>query len=141
MLKRIVILLIVISSVVANACDINNKINKIIPALVKVESSGNIKAVGDQGRAKGKLQLHKIYIDDVNRLFGTKYKHDDAFDPVKAEEIVRLYLSHYGKLYEKKTGKTISFEILARMHNGGGNNYRAKATAKYWAKVSKVLNS
>lgn len=45
---------------------------RLLNALVWVESSRNEKAIGDNGKAVGLLQLHKIYVDDVNRILGIK---------------------------------------------------------------------
>lgn len=118
---------------------ISKLVDVLIPALIQVESGGNEKAVGDKGRAKGILQLHKIYINDVNRIAKKNFVHDDAFDVEKSKQIVKIYLLHYGKKYEKKTGKKVSDEILARIHNGGPRGYEKASTEKYWNKISKII--
>jgi len=107
----------------------------LLPLLVHVESGGDLNAVGDNGKAKGCLQLRAIYVEDVNRIYKTKYTHDDAFDKYKAHEITFLYLMHYGKRYEKLTGKTVTNEVLSRIHNGGPNGFKNPKTEKYWKKV------
>lgn len=118
---------------------ISKLVDTLIPALIQVESGGNEKAVGDKGRAKGALQLHKIYIDDANRIAKKNFIYDDAFDIEKSKQIVKIYLIHYGKNYEKKTGKKVSEEVLARIHNGGPAGYLKDSTKKYWNKISKVI--
>ncbi|HPM74148.1 MAG TPA: transglycosylase SLT domain-containing protein [Saccharofermentans sp.] len=114
--------------------------NVFIEALIDVESKGNPKAIGDGGKAFGALQIHKICIDDVNRVYGTSFVHEDAFDVEKAKEICRLYLSHYGKHYERTEKKTLTYEVLARIWNGGPKGYKKEATTSYWFKVVDAMN-
>jgi len=112
----------------------------LLPFLVQVESNGDLNAVGDGGKAKGCLQIWEIYIQDVNRVYNTDYVHDDAFDKYKAHEITYAYLLHYGKHYERTTGKKVTLEVLARMHNGGPKGYKNPNTKKYWKKVKKMID-
>ena len=112
----------------------------LLPLLVHVESGGDFNALGDCGKAKGCLQLWEIYVDDVNRIYKTAYVHDDAFDMYKAHEITFLYLMHYGKRYEKLTGKTATIEVLSRIHNGGPDGWKNPKTEKYWKKVLDFQN-
>jgi len=110
-----------------------------LKAIETVESHGNAKAIGDNGKAYGVYQIHKSYVEDVNRISGKNFTHEDAFDKDKAKEMVEIYLTNYGKSYEKKTGKKATNEVLARIHNGGPNGYKKDATKKYWNKVQKEL--
>lgn len=114
-------------------------VNKIIPALIVVESGNNSNAIGDNGKAFGILQLHKDYIDDVNRIYGTSYVHNDAFDPIKAKDITRLYLTYWGNKYVKDTKKPLTYDVLARLHNGGFDGWKDKGTIEYAKKVLKQL--
>lgn len=129
---------------------LSERVEVLIPALAKVESSCNPKAIGDRKKgtsgksvhhyaAWGLLQLHSIYIRDVNSFAKTRFSHADAFNPQKAKQIVKLYLLHYGKAYERRTGKKATLEVLARIHNGGPRGYEKKATESYWQKVKAVL--
>ena len=112
----------------------------LLTALIQVESGGQANAIGDNGRAVGILQIHKITIDDVNRIYKTAYTYKDRYSPLKSKEIAIKYLSYWSKHYTKKTGKPIRIDILARMWNGGGSTgYKKKATLKYWQKVRKEL--
>ena len=113
--------------------------SNLIDALCKVESNNNATAVGDKGKAKGILQIHKICVDDVNRIYGTKYVHDDAFNVEKARKICELYLLHYGKAYIKRTGKNPTELDLARIWNAGPKGYEKASTLAYADKVGKVL--
>lgn len=129
---------------------LSERVEVLIPALAKVESSCNPRAIGDRKKgtsgksvhhyaAWGMFQLHSIYVNDVNAFAKTKFKHVDAFYPEKARQITRLYLIHYGKAYEKRTGKKATLEVLARIHNGGPRGYEKEATIKYWKKVKAAL--
>ena len=113
----------------------------LIDALIQVESNGDVNAVGDNGKAYGCLQIWDVVIQDVNRVYRTNYKHKDAFSKSKAEQICRLYLTHWGKHYERTTHKKVTYEILARIWNGGPKGYKKKQTIAYWNKVRKELGS
>lgn len=114
-------------------------ISILLPVLVFIESGGDPKAVGDrdgcQYKAIGLLQIHIGVVYDVNRVCGKKYTRSDRWDAEKSKEICRLYLLHWGKHYEKTTGKKATLEILARCWNGGPLGWKKKSTEKYWQKV------
>jgi hypothetical protein len=112
-------------------------LDRLIPALVQVESNGNPRAVGDNGKALGQLQIWSVVVVDVNRAKGTRYTHKDAFDPAKAEAICRAYLSIY--CTPRRLGRAPTMEDAARIWNGGPNGHRKSATEKYWQKVARVL--
>jgi len=112
-------------------------LDRLIPALVQVESNGNPRAVGDNGKALGALQIWSVVVLDVNRAKGTRYTHKDAFDPAKAEAICRAYLSIYAT--PRRLGRTPTMEDAARIWNGGPNGWKKKATDSYWQKVARAL--
>jgi soluble lytic murein transglycosylase-like protein len=112
----------------------------ILNAIICVESSHNARAVGDNGKAVGLLQLHKIYVDDVNRIVGKKkYSYADRWNPQKSVEMTVIYLRHYGERYERLTEREATYEILARIHNGGPDGWEKPSTNKYWKKISQHL--
>lgn len=114
--------------------------DNLIKALIKVESNGNNNSVGDNGKAKGCLQIWNVVVLDVNRVYRSAYKHDDAFDRELSKVICEMYLKHWGKYYERKTNKKITNEGLARLWNSGPKWFTKKhKTDGYWQKVSKVL--
>ena len=121
--------------VIDDTVPLTTRIERLIPALEIVESNRNPAAVGDNGKAKGILQIWNVVIQDVNRIYKTYFTHDDAFDKEKAKEIASKYLQFYGEQYEKKTGKTATTEVLARTFNGGPNGYKNPNTLTYWEKV------
>ena len=113
--------------------------SKLLNAISTVESHGDLKAIGDKGKAKGVLQIWKSVVDDVNRVYKTNYVHDDAFDLAKARQIASKYLTYWGKQYQKKTEKAPTYEVLARVWNGGPGGYKKPATVEYWNKVKNEL--
>ena len=144
-------LAILVLATIANIATANIAMpsEKLLDAIKYVESKNNSKAVGDKGRAFGCYQIHKVYIDDVNRIYKTNYKHSDAFNEKLAREIAKKYLTFYGKEYFKETGKEPTNEIFARIHNGGPSGWkngpgekaknRYNNTSVYWMKVEKAL--
>tara|TARA_R110002020_G_scaffold78298_8_gene197003 strand:- start:25 stop:396 length:372 start_codon:yes stop_codon:yes gene_type:complete len=120
-------------------------LTQLILVLCLVESSLDPNAIGDGGDAVGILQIHECVIQDVNRIYKTDYNLNDRYDPMLSKMICRKYLSHWGKVYTKRTGKEPTAEILAKIWNGGALAYE-KTNPKvverldaYWGKVHKLL--
>jgi len=128
--------------VTCTACKGATPSDRLIDALVKVESNGDANAVGDKDalgrpRALGCLQIWSVVVQDVNEVSRVKYTHADAFEPAKARAICRAYLSIY--CTAKRLGRTPTMEDAARIWNGGPNGHRKPATVKYWQKVAARL--
>ena len=105
--------------------------DRLIQALIQVESGGDCQAVGDSGQAIGVLQIHPIMVKEVNRILGKdKYTLQDRYSRAKSIEMANIYLNYYGGTTEER----------ARKWNGGPNGHRKKATEKYWAKVKRELS-
>ncbi len=105
----------------------------LLAALIAVESGGNTKAVGDQGRSIGCLQITEACVADVNRIYGTTFKWpDDCFNRYLSTRICDLYLSHYG-------GEKATDHKLARIWNAGPQGHKKAVSLKYWRKVKKRL--
>ena len=105
---------------------------RLVRALMQVESECGVTSANI-------LQIARIYVRDVNRIYGTKFSHRDVTDIDSAVEMTRLYLAYYGRIYELRTGLDCTDEIFARMHNGGPKGYKKWRTKQYWKKVKKVL--
>ncbi len=131
------VLLAILVALVSSASAAPYCPDRLLPALAKVESNGNPRAVGDSGKALGELQIWSVVVQDVNRVHGTRYTHRDAFDPAKARDICRRYLAIY--CTPKRLGRQPTMEDAARIWNGGPNGHRKSATEKYWHKVAQVL--
>lgn len=107
----------------------------LINALIQVESNGDPNEVGDKGKAVGVLQLHKVYVDDANRILGEdRYGYDDRKDPAKSIEMFLIVSDHYADHYQDW-----SDQGRARRHNGGPTGHLKDATLGYWKKVEEVL--
>jgi len=109
----------------------------IIPILIQIESGGDPNALGDFDshdvpQAAGILQIHKICVRDVNRIYDTTYTSQDRFSVEKSINICKLYLLHYGN--ENRLGHKPTPEDLARIWNGGPNGWKKKSTLPYWEK-------
>ena len=132
-MKWLVTLTSCILPVVINASDIYS-------AIAQVESNMNDFAYNSVEQQAGRYQIRPIYLKDVNRISGKHYTLNDRYNAQKALEIVQIYTNHYGKIYSKVTGKPITNEVIARIHNGGGYKGALKqCTEKYWEKVKTVL--
>lgn len=109
----------------------NDPMERLLDAIAVVESRENPGAMGDQGRAVGVYQIHRPYWAEGTEILGVNWAYADARDPQKARQVVRAYLSHYGR------GKTLL--DMARIHNGGPKGYEKRATLAYARKVEQVL--
>ena len=89
-------------------------------------------------------QIRDIYIRDVNRIVagrgatghfstGAKFMRDAS------ENLMRIYWEHWGRHYQEKTGMPVSYEVLARIHNGGPLGWQKPETLDYWKKVRDAI--
>src|SRR5690348_6047925 len=72
---------------------------QLLSAISTVESRNDDLAIGDNGKARGRFQIHEEVVLDVNRVYGTSYIWFDAHDRTKAEWIAFLQLSRYNRMY------------------------------------------
>lgn len=122
--------------------DIEKLYPGFISALIMVESGGDDQAVGDlklKHKAYGCLQIRRPYVDDVNRVYGSKLNPQDCLGN---RELSIKVLNQYMSIYA--TGKRLGHypptrEEIARIHNGGPNGYKKESTKVYWEKVKKYL--
>lgn len=104
-------------------------LSAIIAVLVSIESSGNDLAIGDGGKARGPLQIHKSVVDDVNRISGRKFQWSRMTNRAEAQQVATIYLSHYAS--ETRLGHKPSAEEVARIWNGGPRGHKRSATDAY----------
>jgi hypothetical protein len=99
---------------------------------ILILEGANCNTIGDSGKSYGCFQITKDCVKDVNRRFGTTYRHKDMFDSAKGRKVAYLYLKLGSELYEKKHSKSPTQTELLRMYNGGiYNGHRNKKTLKY----------
>ena len=150
----------------------------LLDAIEWVESKGEADAEGDwvqwfnretaffegEYRGIGSFQIHKIYVDDVNRILRNRnkdrheialqYTYDDRYNKAKSREMVRLYLWNWapdhrqsqladGGIYIDGSDHTdmYYFGTCARIHNGGPNGHHKESTKAYWLKVKARMES
>lgn len=114
-------------------------IEKLINALIYVESRGKSNAVGDTHLGEpsiGVLQIRPIMVREVNRILKIshipkRFKLKDRFNREKSIAMFMVW-----KNYHHPKG---GFETIARNWNGGPKGYRYNRTIKYWVKVQKQL--
>jgi len=90
----------------------------LIP-LWEVPQGSHPTIVGDEGLAYGLFQIHKIMVDDYNRITGSKVAHSVAFDPNFSFLIAFKVLSHYSK-HIRSCGEEVTINHLLFIWNGGG---------------------
>ena len=112
---------------------------KQILDMILVESSAREDVTADGGQAHGCLQIHKICVEDVNRIMNEdRYVHEDAFDVVKSIEMMRIYICHW--CTEDRIGRPVTLQDAARIWNGGARGYEKPSTVEYWERVEHKLN-
>lgn len=81
---------------------------KLQMAIIWTESKANPKAIGRDNDG-GLYQMVPVYVEEVNRVCGTHYTHDDVFDPDKAIEIFNAMQGYYNPNKD--------FDTAFRYHN------------------------
>lgn len=117
----------------------NSLLILLIPILITIESGGDNNAVGDSGCAIGCLQIHKIMVDDVNRILGKPgyYKYTDRTNREKSIAMAMIYFRHYAPNKIEHLNKTDQLVLMGRIWNGGPRGHHKDATVKYGLKVRK----
>ncbi len=114
----------------------NSKNNKILSAIMFVESSYNNLAYNSSEDAVGCLQIRKCMVDDVNRILKRKksqikFKYNDRWSRHKSIQMFEIYRKYYNlNTYEK----------IARGWNGGPTGLHKPSTFSYWNKVKNRIN-
>ena len=131
-MEKLFILLLLSTNLV-----MGSNLHEIRDILKHVETDYNPEIIGDFGKSYGILQIQQGAISDVNRIYGTSYVHDDAFDISCAEEIFELYIKHWTSNLEKKQAREATEEDIVRIWNGGPQGWRRKSTLDYLHRYKK----
>jgi hypothetical protein len=108
--------------------------------------------------AVGDFQLHKIYVDDVNRImqhwgWDESYTYADRLDKKMSRRMVRNYISYWTEFALSKYLLThwadreleitdeMQFKYAAKIHNGGPDGWKKESTEPYWQKVKARMES
>ena len=112
----------------------------LVQAMIYTESGGDSNAYNGYESARGVLQIRPIYVKDINRILREDvYTNNDCYNPSKSIDMFRIYTDHYGKRYTRITGRPVTDEVRARMHNGGPNGWKKSATDVYWDKIKRYM--
>jgi hypothetical protein len=115
---------------------------RLVSALILVESRGNDSAIGDRhlvgNEAIGALQIRPIMVKEVNRILkiqksDKRFTLKDRFERDKSIEMFYIWKNYHHKDSEP--------EVIARNWNGGPKGFKLNRTVKYWNKVEKQLNN
>ena len=98
---------------------------RIIHAIVLVESKGDNSARNLIEEATGAFQIRPIRLRDYNQRTGNNYKMEDCYNYQISKKIFLFYANRIG--YP-------DYESIARKWNGSG-----KTTLDYWEKVKLFL--
>tara|TARA_R100000479_G_scaffold147203_1_gene82685 strand:+ start:202 stop:606 length:405 start_codon:yes stop_codon:yes gene_type:complete len=105
-------------------------------AIRLVESGGEYYApyaVGDSGRSIGPYQISFGYWIDA-------YNYDPDLDGTWAMCVDQTYAEQVMMQYwQRHAPKDATWEVLARIHNGGPNGYHKAETQQYWKRVVRYL--
>lgn len=114
-------------------------LNLLLSVIAEIETGGKPRVIGDQGAAYGLYQIHKEVVEDVNRVFHQHYTHEDCFNPSIAKRIATMYLQYWGAIYQQKTHQPVTYEVLARIWNGGPQGWKHESTANYWLRAKEKI--
>lgn len=96
----------------------SNVIAMVIAVLIRVESGGDARAVGDDGRAIGIVQMHRTSVREANRIFGERrWTYADRYDPAKSVEMCRITLERHWR-----RGVRDPVALACRWRNPNGRN-------------------
>ena len=111
----------------------------IMSILKVVETNNDTDSIGDNGTSYGILQIQRSVLSDVNRIYGTDYRHKDMFDEEASEEVFMLYLCYGKEVFLKKHCRFPTEEEMVRMWNGGiYKGYKYNQTKLYYQKYLDV---
>lgn len=130
-MKNLFIIALLLFSTLATADVVLPEIREV---LKHVETNNKPDEIGDDGCSFGVLQIRQGAISDVNRIYGTSYVHQDAFNVTHAEKIFDLYVTIWSKQLEKREGRTATVEDIVRIWNGGPMGYKKHSTKYYFKK-------
>ena len=95
-------------------------LKEVIKTLCLVESDNNPKAIGDNGRAVGELQIHPIMVKECNRLLRrNEFTLKDRFNAKRSKYMATVFLSSQISRHKKYKGTYPDELTLANSWNKG----------------------
>lgn len=90
--------------------------------------------------SKNVYQIQDVYLEDLNRIYNCHYSHTVKTDKFASEAAMYDYWRFYAYQWARKNRhRSITYEVLARIHNGGPDGMTKAKTAHYWLKVRPLL--
>jgi hypothetical protein len=109
-----------------------------IAILMQIESTGNPKAIGDNGASIGVLQIQEIYVRECNRFAGVDtFTYEDRWSVRKSKLMTAVFLRGQLKKYRNRFGMDPSLQLLLESHQSGC--IFKKCTPSYRIKVSRAI--
>ena len=113
-----------------------DSINKLITAIIWIESSNNDSALNKKENAVGCIQIRQIRLHEVNRICnmtdnGLFFDLDDRWSRDKSLQMFNIWRQYHHP--------NDTLEKIARNWNGGPKGYANRKTNRYWKKVKKQL--
>ena len=133
------VLILVTTLLLSSPVDETYAKEDLLDAMCQVESNCDSDEVGDDGDSIGAYQIQYAYWLDATEFSGIGGDYEDVLNKEYARKIVLAYWNRYAT--KKRLGHEPTLEDMARIHNGGPNGFKKKATVVYWTKVEKVLNN
>ena len=95
--------------------------------------------------ALGPYHIRPVMVQEVNRIMILKghvarYNHEDALNKRIAKHMVTIHLRYWGKQFEKRTGRKVNIERLARIHNGGAFGPHRESTEDYGFRAANMYD-
>lgn len=106
----------------------------LLPALIWQESTGIDSAIGDNGNAFGPLQIWQSYMSDVYKF---RTARECLNNRALSIDVYKKYMARYAT--DKRLGRPVTDQDIARMHNGGPSGWKKDATLPYWWAVKKKM--
>lgn len=119
----------------------------LLEAMNKVEASGRKTKVppGDGGTRIGPLQISQVYFDEAiewlnkNGIGLTVREFTYQWEGCHTWTFSKMIVWAYMNRWARKALMEGDWERIARVHNGGPNGWKKKATLAYWEKVKDAL--
>ena len=123
-------------------CNDTVDMEKLISAIMYVESKNVENSISNDGTCVGIMQIKKIVVDDCNEYLKMKknkkrYTYNDRLNKEKSIEMFYLIQERYKNYKRSRCDSDI--EHMIRVWNGGCN-YKKNKTQDYYLKVMKIYN-
>lgn len=90
--------------------------------------------------SKNIYQIQDVYLEDLGRIYACHYSKSVKEDKFASEAAMFDYWRFYAHQWARRNHtRAITYEVLARIHNGGPDGMTKVKTTYYWLKVRPLL--